>query len=202
MARAESNVIADCWLGERRAAWDLLWIVAFGALTALLAQIKIPLPFTPVPLTGQTFAVLLAGAVLGSSRAFLSQGLYLAAGAAGLPVFAGGASSVAHLLGPTGGYLWSYPVAAGCLGWLVQRGASRKTWNLAGALFLGDLLILLCGTFWLHAFFRFPYRKAWRLGFYPFLAGDLLKIMLVGATLPRLLARFDSSLQRGPRPNA
>ncbi len=196
MARAKSNVIADCWLGERRAAWDLIWIVTFSALTALLAQIKIPLPFTPVPLTAQTFAVLLAGAVLGSPRAFLSQVLYLAAGAAGLPVFAGGASSVAHLLGPTGGYLWSYPVVAGVLGWLVERGASRKTWKLAGALFLCDLLILLCGTAWLHAVFSYPFWQAWALGFLPFLAGDILKIVLVGISLPRVLERLGPPIRR------
>jgi biotin transport system substrate-specific component len=152
-----------------------------------MAQIRITLPFTPIPLTGQTFAVLLSGAVLGSRRGFLSQALYLAEGAAGLPVFAGGAGSALHLLGPTGGYLWSFPVAAALLGWLVERGASRSSSKLAGALIVSDLLILACGGSWLHILFRVPNSQSWVLGFYPFLAADTMKIVLVGLSLPRIL---------------
>lgn len=194
MIRLTSNVLIDHVSGSRSATKDLSWIVGFSLLTALLAQIAIPLPFTPVPLTGQTFAVLLSGAVLGCRRAFLSQALYLAEGAAGLPVFAGGAASAIHLLGPTGGYLWSFPLAAALLGWLVERGASRASWRLAGALVLSDLFILTVGAFWLYTFFHVPYSQAWLLGFYPFLIGDILKVALVGLSLPRILMRFD---QRG-----
>lgn len=182
-----SNVIVNNLCAERNPARDALWVVGFSLLTALLAQIRIPLPFTPVPLTGQTFAVLLSGAVLGSRRAFLSQGLYLAEGAVGLPVFAGGSLGLQHLLGPTGGYLWSYPLAAGLLGWLVELGASRRTWRLALALCFSDLLILVSGGLWLHRFYGIPYRQAWLLGFYPFLIGDILKIVLVGLSVPRAL---------------
>src|SRR5579864_2125911 len=106
MTRTSSPVLVDNW-SRSSAALDPMWIAGFSLLTAVLAQIRIPLPFTPVPLTGQTFAVLLAGAALGSRRGFLSQALYLAEGAAGLPVFAGAVGSLAHLFGPTGGYLWS-----------------------------------------------------------------------------------------------
>src|SRR5438128_2569143 len=86
MSRAESNVLVDNWFERRSLALDLVWMAAFSLLTASLAQLRIPLPFTPVPLTGQTFAVLLSGAALGRRRAFLSQALYLLEGAAGLPV--------------------------------------------------------------------------------------------------------------------
>ena len=99
MRRLTSNVLIDHWSRNRSLAADLAWVAGFSLFTAAMAQIRIPLPFTPVPLTGQTFAVLLSGAVLGSRRGFASQALYLAEGAAGLPVFAGGASSVLHLLG-------------------------------------------------------------------------------------------------------
>ncbi|HLW77988.1 MAG TPA: biotin transporter BioY [Terriglobia bacterium] len=184
-----SNVLVDRWSRRTGVAADLGWIVGFSLLTAVLAQIRIPLPFTPVPLTGQTFAVLLAGAVLGSRRGFLSQAVYLAEGAAGLPVFAGGLGSVAHLLGPTGGYLWSFPLAAALVGWLVERGASRSVVKLAGALVLSDLVILVCGALWLGHFFGTPWREAALLGFYPFLAGDVLKVALVGMTLPRVISR-------------
>ncbi len=184
-----SNVIIDNLYEERSVARDALWVIGFSLLTALLAQLEFRLPFTPVPLTGQTFAVLLSGAVLGSRRGFLSQALYLAEGAAGLPFFAGGAASFAHLMGPTGGYLWSYPLAAGLIGWLVELGAGRSAWRLALSLLLSDALILVSGGVWLHAFLGIPYRQAWLLGFFPFLIGDVLKVVLVGLSLPRLLRR-------------
>lgn len=195
MTRTMSNVLVDHLSAGDSARRDVLWIVAFSVLTAGLAQLEIRLPFTPVPVTGQTFAVLLSGAVLGSRRGFLSQALYLAEGAAGLPVFAGGAYSFAPLLGATGGYLWSYPFAAGLAGWLVERGASRKTWRLGVALLLADALILCSGTIWLHSFFAMDYGRAWLLGFQPFLIGEMVKIVLVGISLPRVLNRYAPSGQ-------
>ena len=192
MTRPSSFVLIDNFSGERSLTRDLLYIVGFSLLTGLMAQIRITLPFTPIPLTGQTFAVLLSGAVLGSRRGFLSQALYLAEGAAGLPVFAGGVGSALYLLGPTGGYLWSFPVAAALLGWLVERGASRSSSKLAAALIVSDLLILASGGAWLHILFRVPYSQSWILGFYPFLGADLAKIVLVGLSLPRILKWFDS----------
>jgi biotin transport system substrate-specific component len=189
MNRTTTNVLADAFIRERSTAKDAIWVLGFCLLTSLLAQIEIHLPYTPVPLTGQTFAVLLSGAVLGCRRGFLSQAAYLAAGAAGMPVFAGGASSAFHLVGPTGGYLWSFPVAAGLLGWLVERGASRQVWKMALSLVACDLLILASGAMWLRGLFGVPDRQAWLLGFYPFLVGDVLKVCLVGIILPRLLRR-------------
>lgn len=194
MTRATSNVLADHISGSRSLTKDLLWIVGFSLLTGLMAQIEVRFPFTPVPLTGQTFAVLLSGAVLGSRRGFASQALYLAWGAAGLPVFAGGGATLLHLLGPTGGYLWSFPAAAGLLGWLVERGAGRRVWKLALSLVISDLIILAGGAAWLGFLFAVPHRDAWLLGFYPFLIGDILKVALVGLTLPRVFARFEESV--------
>lgn len=204
MNHTASNVLINHLSKGHSVTRDFLWVIAFSLLTAAAAQLEVRLPFTPVPLTGQTFAVLLSGALLGSRRAFLSQALYLAEGGAGLPVFAGGASSVVHLLGPTGGYLWSFPLAAALLGWLVERGASRNPWRLAPALAVSNLLVLVSGALWLHLVFRMPYGQAWILGFYPFLIGDILKIVLVGIMLPKLLKRFDhnprasTSLSRSP----
>jgi biotin transport system substrate-specific component len=192
MTRPSSYVLVDNFSGDRSLTRDLLYIVGASLFTGLMAQIRITLPFTPIPLTGQTFAVLLSGAVLGSRRGFLSQALYLAEGAAGLPVFAGGAGSALHLLGPTGGYLWSFPIAAALLGWFVERGGSRSSSRLAGALIVSDLLILACGGAWLHILFRVPNSQSWVLGFYPFLAADILKIVLVGLSLPRILRWFSA----------
>jgi biotin transport system substrate-specific component len=193
MTRTTSNVLVDRLSATQSVTSDLLWIVSFSLLTSVLAQVSIPLPFTPVPLTGQTFAVLLSGAVLGWRRGFLSQALYLAEGAAGLPVFAGGGATAVHLFGPSGGYLWSFPLAAAFIGWLVERGAGRAGWKLAGALVASDTAILLVGSWWLHAFFHMPYSQALLLGFYPFLVGDILKIVVVGSSLPRILRRLDAS---------
>ena len=190
MTRKSDNVFMDELAGGRTAALDLLLIVGFSLLTGLLAQLEFRAPFMPVPWTGQTFGVLLSGAVLGSRRGFASQMLYLAEGAAGLPVFAGGAFSLVHLLGPTGGYLWSYPVAAALVGWMVEKGASRAVWRLAAALFLADALILLAGTAWLRAFFGYSFTQAAFLGFYPFVVGDIVKIVLVGVSLPQFQKRF------------
>ncbi len=195
MQDLKSNVLVDCLAGADSIGRDIGWVVGFSLLTGLLAQIVIPLPWTPVPITGQTFGVLLAGAVLGSRRGFLSQALYLAEGAMGLPVFAGGTFSFVHLVGPTAGYLWSYPLAAGLVGWLAERGASRKVWQMAGALVLGDAFILLAGTAWLSAFFHAAPLQALVMGFYPFLIGDLLKIVLVGVTVPRLLGTYSRHRQ-------
>src|SRR5206468_4502850 len=160
MSRAASNVLVDNWFERRSLALDLVWIAGFSLLTGGLAQLRIPLPFTPVPLTGQTFAVLLSGAALGSRRAFLSQALYLVEGAAGLPVFSGGAAHLAHLLGPTGGYLWSYPFVAGLLGCLVERGASCHAWKLASALPLSDTVIPLSDTLLLRHFIPTHYPES------------------------------------------
>lgn len=191
MTRAASNVLINHLSGERTRAKDALWVVGFALLTALMAQVEVRFPFTPVPLTGQTFAVLLSGAVLGSRRGFASQLLYLSAGAAGLPVFSGGAGTILHLVGPTGGYLWSFPVAAGLLGWLVERGAARRVWTLALALVAADVLILASGALWISGLFEFPARQAWVLGFYPFLIGDVAKVALVGVSLPRVLRHYE-----------
>ena len=191
-ARTLSDVLADRFSEERSTPQDLLWVVGFSLLTALLAQIRIPLPYTPVPLTGQTFGALLAGVALGSRRALTSQLLYLLAGVAGLPVFAGGAFSFAHLFGPTGGYLLGLPLAAGVLGWWVERGGARGSLRLGAGLVLSNLLILAAGTIWLQFALRVPYREAWALGFYPFLLGDILKIALVGLSFPRILGRFEA----------
>src|SRR6266567_7188668 len=157
MTSPNANVLADHLTSEHSSVLDVLWVVGFTLLTVALAQIRIQFPGMPVPLTGQTFGVLLSGAVLGSRRAFSSQALYLFAGAMGLPVFAGGGFSFAYLLGPTGGYLWSFPLAAALMGWLVEHGAGRRPRLLAPSLIGCDTLILASGALWLHFIFGFPY---------------------------------------------
>jgi biotin transport system substrate-specific component len=195
MTRASTEVLIDRIPVARNLATDAIWVMTFSLVTAICAQVSYHLPFSPVPITGQTFAVLLSGAVLGWRRAFLSQIAYLVEGAAGLPVFADGAGSVLHLVGPSGGFLLCFPLAAALVGYLVEQGVGRSTWKLAGALVSGDVLILLAGSTWLHLLFGFPFAQAWLLGFIPFLVADVAKVALVGCTLPRVLRWFDFSGQ-------
>lgn len=187
MILSPSSVLIDQWAPSRAATRDVLSVVGFALLTALLAQLRIDLPYSPVPITGQTFAVLLAGAVLGMRRGFASQATYLALGAMGAPVFAGGLGGPMVLAGPTAGYLWSFPVAAGLLGWLVERGASRSTAKLALSLFASDFLILASGTTWLALLFGQPARVVLQWGVVPFIVSNVVKVAAVGLTLPRLL---------------
>jgi biotin transport system substrate-specific component len=160
-----------------------LLVLGFSLLTAAAAQVAVPLPFTPVPLTGQTFAVLLTGALLGPRLGALAMLAYLAEGAAGLPFFRGGAGGVGHLSGPTAGYLFAFPAAAYVTGALAERGWDRRFLTAAAAMALGSFVILACGWAWLALMFRGG-AEAFRLGVAPFLPGDVLKVALAAAALP------------------
>jgi len=160
-----------------------LLVVGFSLLTALAAQVVVPLPFTPVPLTGQTFAVLLTGALLGPRLGTLAMLAYLAEGAAGLPFFRGGAGGVGHLSGATAGYLCAFPAAAYATGYLAERGWDRRFLTAAAAMALGSLVVLACGWAWL-ALTLGSGAQAFRLGVAPFLPGDVVKIALAAAVLP------------------
>jgi biotin transport system substrate-specific component len=174
-------------------------VVGFAAAVALAAQVAIPLPGTPVPVTLQPMLVVLAGLWLGPTAGVASMLLYLAAGAAGLPAFTPvGAPGVARLLGPTGGYLMSYPVAALLTGYLAERGFEKRYFTSCLAMLAGLAVVMTFGVTWL-ALFAQPaavgFDSALRLGLYPFLLNDVLKIVLGGALLPgvwKLVGRADS----------
>lgn len=174
----------------RRAAWayDSLLVVGGSLLIALTAQAAIRLPFSPVPVTGQTLAVLLVGALLGSRRGPASVLLYLAQGLMGLPVFAGGASGPAYALGPTGGYLVGFVAAAFAVGRLAEWGWDRHLGTTLAAMLAGNAVLYVCGLAWLSLFVG---RQAVALGMLPYLAGDLLKMAVAGALLPGGWALLD-----------
>lgn len=169
------------WPTSSRTA-RLMEAFIFSLLTAACAQIQIPLPFTPVPLTGQTFAVLLSGALLGSRWGAVSMAMYLAEGFCGLPFFAGGAAGIALLLGPTGGYLLGFIPGSWLAGQLAERGWDRSPWTAAAMMLIGSLVIFAFGLAGL-ARFAAPSRLLF-LGFFPFVPGDLLKACLAAAVLP------------------
>jgi biotin transport system substrate-specific component len=161
---------------------DILLVVTGALFVAALAQVKIPLPFTPVPLTGQTFAVLLVAAALGSKRGIAAMLVYLAMGAAGLPFFAGGASGLTYLSGPTLGYLFGFVVAAFVTGLLAERGLERSIRTSILPFLVGTLLIYLYGAGWLAV--TLGIGKALTLGVLPFLVGDAIKLALAALALP------------------
>lgn len=169
----------------RLAAWlrDVLLIVGAVLLLAALAQVEIPLPFTPVPITGQTFGVLLVGAALGAKRAAASMMGYIAAGASGLPFFAGGAGGLHILTGATAGYLAGFVFAAYVIGLLAERGLDRS-WRTSLIPFLaGTLIIYVCGVAWLSVIVG-GLSRAITLGLLPFLVGDLIKLVAASLALP------------------
>lgn len=159
-----------------------LGVAAFAVATALSAKVALPLPGTPVPFTFQPLLVMLAGALLGGRLGASSQLLYLSAGAAGLPVFAAG-GGLAYLLGPTGGYLLAYPLAAMVIGSLVGPGAGRTVL----ALLAGLAVVYAGGVAWLAAVGTLDAAVA--LGLRPFVLADLVKVLLASVVVLRLRDR-------------
>jgi biotin transport system substrate-specific component len=173
-----------------RAAVDVLLVVGASVLIALSAQIAIPLPFTPVPLTMQPLAVLFVGVVLGSTRGAAAAMLYLLEGIGGLPVFAQGHGGAFWLLGPTAGYLYSYPAAAWLAGWFSERGWGSTTVRAVAGMLAALALIYAGGWAWLAALTS-P-RAAFVGGVQPFILADIVKIALGAALMPyaqRLVAK-------------
>lgn len=159
-------------------------MLAFAGLTALLAQVRIPLGFTPVPVTGQTFAVLLAGASLGARLGAGSQLIYLAAGAIGFPVFTGGGSGFEYFTGATAGYLIGFVLAAALVGRLAERGQDRTVNTAVSAFLAGSAVIYVCGALGLMVTAGMDLTTAIAQGVTPFVFGDLLKAVAAGLTLP------------------
>jgi biotin transport system substrate-specific component len=158
----------------------IVWMLSFTFLTAIAAQIAIPVK--PVPFTLQTTAVLLAGALLGAKRGAASQLIYLALGIIGLPVFAqtpDGALGIARLLGPTGGYLLAFPIAAYLTGRLIEMNKSYIT--IVSSMFFGAIVIIFCGTLYLHLLFIKVFSEAVKAGAAIFTVWTVIKVLVATA---------------------
>jgi biotin transport system substrate-specific component len=157
----------------------------FALLTAALAQVRIPLGFTPVPVTGQTLAVLLSGAVLGAKRGVASQALYVVLGMIGLPFYSNGTGGWEVATGPTMGYLVGFIAAAALVGRLAEHRHDRSLIASLAAMSLGSLVIYACGAAWLAYSLDIPLAtgesNAISLGVTPFLLGDIIKMCVAGA---------------------
>lgn len=194
----QSAIPSQLGLGHRSGslqeslAGKTLLVIGATAFVAACAHISFPLPFTPVPLTLQNFAVILVGMALGPVAGFSAMVLYLAEGALGLPVFtpSGGPAGMAHLLGPNGGFLFSYPLAAATAGWVVRAMrpiTSRFRGGLAAAT-AATLPIFLLGAAWFANYAHHSASATWSLAVTPFLPGEIVKITAA--------AGIFSSLQR------
>lgn len=183
-------VLADqVWPGA--GLWRNVALVMGGVLLVALCS-RIEVPLRPVPITGQTFGVLLVGALIGSRRGVLSMLTYLALGASGLPVLAAGTTGLAGMAGPTAGYLAGFITAAGIVGWLCERGWDRRTSTTLLAMTLGMIPIYTLGAAWLAQFVG--WRQVVSVGILPFLVGDGLKVALAALALPQawaLVGRLD-----------
>lgn len=182
VAEARHRVMIEAVGLQAGVGREVALILGGSLLIALAAQLHVVLPFSPVPITGQTFAVLLLGALYGRKRGPATVLTYLALGVMGLPVFAGGAFGVARIIGPTGGYLVGFLMAAYVVGLLSERGWDRKPWTTAASMIIGNGVIYGAGVLWLSRFVGWP--AVLSTGLLPFLAGDALKIALAAILLP------------------
>ncbi len=181
---------------DRSISWnphDLAEVAILAALTAALAFVSIPLPFSPAPLSGQTFGVMLAGLLLPPGRAAMSQAVYVSLGAIGLPVFAGGASGIGVLLGPTGGYLWGFIAGAFTTALVVgmpstRRLACRASFLALAAAIGGIVVVYALGIVQMTLVTRLSLARAALVGAAPFIPGDLLKALAAGLVGRRLRA--------------
>jgi biotin transport system substrate-specific component len=177
---------SETLLGVALAPLDLVrqvgLVIGFSLLTAAAAQVVIPIG--PIPITGQTFAVLLTGALLGSRLGALAIIAYLVEGASGLPFFMGGHFGLAHLVGPTGGYLISFPAAAYVTGAFAEHGWDRRFLSAAAAMAIGSAVILFCGWAWFSFAWHTPPMLALTQTVTNLVPGDIIKILLAAAVLP------------------
>jgi biotin transport system substrate-specific component len=179
---AKTGTVTEVVFPSVQGMQKVVLAVLFSGLIGLSARLVIPLPLTPVPITGQTFAVLLTGALLGSRVGVLAVLFYLAEGCLGLPVFSAGARGLVHLAGPTGGYLMGFILAAYVVGRLAERGWDRRYSSALAMMLVGELVILALGVVVLARFI--PADHVLMAGVWPFLPGDVLKAMLAAALLP------------------
>ena len=171
-----------------KAACRIIGVAAFVILTALGALVRIPLPFTPVPFTLQTFFVLLSGAFLGSTLGAVAQASYILLGVLGLPIFNGASSGIFYLFGPTGGYIFGFIVAALLAGRFL-RYSKNDFLMVFIILCVADLVLLSCGVIWLKLTLGYPFKRLILIGFIPFIPADLLKAGIAAAIFMRLRKR-------------
>lgn len=192
LAHSQKTLAQALWNRENTLLRNLC--LAILASAALWASAKIQVPFWPVPMTMQTFVVLTIGMAFGWRLGAAAVLLYLAQGALGLPVFAGTPEKgigLAYMAGPTGGYLVGFVLAAGVVGWLAEKKWDRNVFTTVAAFFIGNIVLYVPGLVWLGAVIGWD-KPVLELGLYPFLPGDILKLVLAAVLFPVLWRRVEA----------
>lgn len=184
MAQMEKSIVqvqAGVPARTQQLGMDIVLVVSASLFVAMCAKVSLPLPFTPVPLTLQNFAVLLVGLSLGARRGAIAMGLYLLEGAMGAPVFNSiGLGGLAQIVGPTGGYLMAYPLVAYIAGKIFEIRNKTFTAAIEGAA-IAEIVLFISGVSWLMVLSGTPLSKAAAFGLYPFVPAEVLKIAVAAA---------------------
>lgn len=191
--------IFAAWSGKRvpKSIVEIGLVLAGAAFIGVLAQVAVPLPFTFVPISGQTLGVLMIGALYGSKRGAITLLTYIAEGVVGFPVFAEGRAGLIVLLGPTGGYLAGFVAAAYVTGFLAEKGMDRKLRTALPGFFLGHTIIFAFGLAWLSQFVSRDQLLV--AGLYPFIPGEIVKTVIAALILPSAWAAFKARGEDSPR---
>jgi biotin transport system substrate-specific component len=186
MSISSTATLRGALISRSTVATKIVLVVGGVAFLALLAQITVPVPGSPVPVTGQTLGVLLLGSAYGASLGFTTFATYLLVGFLGAPVFASGAHGLSRITGATGGYLVGMLVASLLTGYLAGRKWDQRIKTVIPTMLLGDLVIFSAGLFWLHHSIHATWATTFKFGFTPFILGEVIKIAIASTTMPTL----------------
>ena len=186
MSISSTTTLRGALISRSTVATKIALIVGGTAFLALLAQIAVPVPGSPVPVTGQTLGVLLLGSAYGASLGFTTFAAYLLVGFLGVPVFASGAHGLAPITGATGGYLVGMLIASLLTGYLAGRKWDQRIKTVIPTMLLGNLVIFSAGLIWLHHSIHATWATTFKFGFTPFILGEVIKIAIASTTMPTL----------------
>ena len=186
MSISSTTTLRGALISRSTVATKIALIVGGTAFLALLAQIAVPVPGSPVPVTGQTLGVLLLGSAYGASLGFTTFAAYLLVGFLGMPVFASGAHGLAPITGATGGYLVGMLIASLLTGYLAGRKWDQRIKTVIPTMLLGNLVIFSAGLIWLHHSIHATWATTFKFGFTPFILGEVIKIAIASTTMPTL----------------
>ena len=186
MSITSSATLSGALISRSNAVTKVALVVGGVAFLALMAQISVPVPGSPVPVTGQTLGALLIGSAYGASLGFTTFATYLIVGFVGAPVFAAGTHGFARITGATGGYLVGMLLASLITGYLAGRKWDQNIKTVVPTMILGDIVIFALGIFWLHHSIHATWAVTFKLGFTPFILGEVIKIAIASTTMPTL----------------
>jgi biotin transport system substrate-specific component len=186
MSISSSATLRGALITRSTAATQVALVIGGTAFLALMAQIAVPVPGSPVPVTGQTLGALLLGSAYGASLGFTTFASYLIVGFLGAPVFASGAHGLSRITGATGGYLVGMLLASLLTGYLAGRKWDQKVLTVIPTMILGDLVIFGAGLYWLHHSIHATWATTFKLGLTPFILGEVIKIAIASTAMPTL----------------